>query len=165
MALEDSINKLKSISDEAKSLFTQMKALADLGKNAKDAQKSKIMALANKLNVAANTAGRERLEKRLQELDKKITDLNLILQVDLSPSARNDVRGELIKTRALSARLNAKRGLDFSGMLTSREVNSLVVLSRKTSRDAARKMKAAAFLASAVKIADLSLSIAAKLAA
>ncbi len=165
MSLTTTINKLKSIADDAKDLFDKLKDLADKGKDATKAQKDNIERLAIKLDTESRIAASERLNAEIEQLTDIIDRDNLILGIPgLSRTARDAVRADKVKTLARRARRRASLGTDFAGILNSNEVKKIVELVVKAKKEVKMKKFAADFLDSAVKIADLALSIAGKIA-
>lgn len=165
MSLDGVIKKLKDIADEAKQLFELLKNLAEQQENATAGQKDKIKQLADKLDTASREAARERRRAEIQQLTEVIEAHELTLTVPgLSSSAREAIRADRFAKLARRARLRAQEGTDFGAILTSREVEKIVDLVKKARREVRTKQRAAAFLESAVKIADVALTIAGKLA-
>ena len=165
MSLTTTINKLKSVANDAKDLFDKLKDLADKGKEATKTQKDNIERLASKLDTESRNAARERLKADIEQLSDIIERNERILAVPgLSRNARDAVRADKVRKLAKRARLRATLGTDFAGILNANEVKKIVELVAKAKKEVRIKKFAADFLDSAVKIADLALRIAGKVA-
>jgi hypothetical protein len=166
MSLEGTIQKLKGISDEAKELFEVLRDLAKQQKDVTAKQKDKIKKLVDRLDKTSREAARERRRAEIQRLTEVIEAHDLSLTVPgLSSAAREAIRADRVAKLARRARLRAQEGTDFGGILTAREAGKIVDVAEKARKEVRTKKRAAAFLESTVKIADLALTIAGKLAA
>jgi polyhydroxyalkanoate synthesis regulator phasin len=165
MSLSDTIEKLKGVEEEAKQLFEELKRLAGLGKDANKAQKNNLQKLADMLDENVRKASRERCEFEIEKLDKEIEKLGSLLAIiGLPKNIRDRAKAERGKKVARRGRLQGKLGSDFRGILTATEIKELDELVAKANKEVQAKVKAAEFLQTVLKIADISLSIAAKLA-
>ena len=94
-----------------------------------------------------------------------IADNDVVLQVSgLSKATRDAIKADRMAAVARRGRLNAQAGTDFGGILTKTVTEELAAVLKKARQEVKKKKKAAAFLQSAVKVADLALRIAGKLA-
>jgi len=165
MSLSNTIEILKGIEIEAKELFEQLIKLAELGKDTSKTQKNDIQKLADKLDENARKASRERCEFEIDKLSKEIDKIDCLLAVPgMTKEVRDIAKAERGKKVARRGRLRGKLGLDFGGILTATDVQVLDDLVVKAKKEVQTKRKAAAFLHTVLKIADISLSIASKLA-
>ena len=165
MSLTDTIDNLKGIADDAKQLFEVLKSAAEQGKEATHAQKDRLKKLTSGLDENVRKASRERRQEEINQLNEAIAKLDTVLSiVGLPKDIRDDARAERARKVARRGRLRAQQGLDFSGILNSREIEELQILVDKANKDVARKKQAAAFLQTTLEVADIGLRIAAKLA-
>lgn len=103
---------------------------------------------------------------RIEELTKEIDDAEAVLQEPgLDQGTRGTVKGERDANVAERAQLNAEAASDFAGVLTATEVQELSGLLAAARNEVAQKKQAAAAIAFAMKLADIALSVAAKVAA
>lgn len=165
MGLSDTIERLKYVEEEAKQLFEALKQLADLGKDAKQTQKNKLKKLADDLDENARKASKERCEFEIKKLTTEIEQLDSLLAIiGIPKNVRDQAKAERGRKIARRGRLQGKCGTDFGGILTKTELKELDELLAKANKEVQAKQKAAEFIQTALKIADISLSIAAKLA-
>jgi hypothetical protein len=165
MNLKQSVAALKAVSKDASSLKNALQTLAQAGKNATATQKSNLKSLATRLGAAAKDGARERRLAEIGQLSTTIKSHETSLSVPGLPSAiRRSIRSDLTALKARRVRLNARLGSDFGGVLTAAQIRRMDALVKKVKQDTAQKKAASAFLEGAEKIADLSLTIAGKLA-
>ena len=165
MGISDTIEKLKLVEEEAKQLFEALKQLANLNKDAKQSQKNKLKKLADDLDANARKASKERCEFEIQKLTTEIEQLDSLLAIiGIPKNVRDQAKAERGKKIARRGRLQGQCGTDFGGILTKTELQELDELLAKAKKEVQAKQKAAEFIQTTLKIADISLSIAAKLA-
>ena len=165
MALDQFILKLKGIAADAKSIFDTLHSRASQGNAATTNETAALRQLANDLDTNAAQAAEARRGEDIAHLDEMIATYERTLTVPgLPPSVINDIKGDLTVKRAKRARLSSQIGTNFSGILTSAEAKKFEELIADVKQEVHRRQVIGAMLASATKIADIALSIAAKLA-
>lgn len=165
MALDQFIQKLKDIASDAKALFDTLHDIASQGNDASADQVTELKQLADDLDTNAVDAAQARRKEDIAHLDEMIATRERALTVPgLPQSVIDDIKGDLAVNRARRARLSSQEGTDFSGILTSTEARKFEELIADVKREVRSRQVIGAMLASATKIADIALSIAAKLA-
>jgi hypothetical protein len=165
MSLNDAIDKLKEITDEATEFHGALMELAKRGEDVSKGDKDKIRRLAERLDGESRAAARARRQAEIEEVEAIIKAHDLTLTVpDLSADVRAAVKADRVAKLARLARLKAQEGTDFGGVLTADEAAKLADLVQEVRAEAEKKKAAGAFLALAVRIMHLAWSIAAKLA-
>jgi len=165
MSLEAHVETLKSVADDAKAIVKEMQSLAADAKKVTKAQKSRIARLASKLDDAAKQGARERRARDIKALTEFIETHEMSLSVvGLPKSVRDEIRADLMAKRARRARLRAQEATDFGGIQSKSKATELDALVKAVKRDTAKKQLAQAFLTSVVKIADVAITIAGKIA-
>ena len=98
--------------------------------------------------------------KEIDELTQLIKDIELALATpDLDEDVRNDLKDLRRRRRAKLVRLQIRLGMDFSGILTPKQIQEIQEVLKRAKADVAKKKKAAAFLATIMKIADVALGV------
>ena len=111
-------------------------------------------------------AAMDRKIKEIKELEKMVKQLESALATSGLPrSARAELQALKRKKRAQLVRLLTRESMDFGGILTSTQVERIKEVLKRAKQDVARKKKAAAFLATVIEVADISLSIVGKVVA
>jgi hypothetical protein len=165
MALDQFIQKIKDIATDAKSLFDTLHDIASQGNDAKANQAAELKQLADDLDTSTAQAAQARREEDIAHLDDIIATHERTLTVPgLPQSVIDDIKSDLAVKRAKRARLSSQEGTNFSGILTSAEAHKFEELIADVKKEVHRRQVIGAMLASATKIADIALNIAAKLA-
>ncbi len=163
--LPAAIAELKKVSGEAKAILDVLRELAKDSKKVTQAQKSKITGLAKQLGKATSDAVKAQRDEEIAALKAAVKDLSNSLAIPGLPrSPRDSLRKMRVSKNARLARLSAKKATDFTGVLTKTHAEKLDKLVKAVKKDTAAKQFASAFLEGVVKIADLALTIAGKLA-
>ena len=111
----------------------------------------------------ASQLAKEQRREQIKELEKMVKQLESALATPGLPgSARAELQALKRKKRAQLVRLLARESMDFGGILTATQVERIKEVLKRAKQDVARKKKAAAFLATVIEVADISLSIVGK---
>jgi Spy/CpxP family protein refolding chaperone len=157
--------KVEGVAEDAKKLI---KILQSTAKKDKDAILSKkeldsIRRLIERSEDAMSDAklkAKAMRHKEIDELTQLIKDIELALATPgLDEDVRNDLKNLRRRRRAKLVRLQIKLGMDFSGILTPKQIQEIQEVLKRAKADVAKKKKAAAFLATIMKIADVALGV------
>lgn len=111
--------------------------------------------------VASERAKQRRLDE-IAELEAAIEDIDKSLALNLPADAVKLCKRNKRNLRARLLNRQLKVGLDFSGILTTAQVDEIKGLLVEAKQAVAKKKKAAGFIKNLMQIADLSMSIVAK---
>lgn len=157
--------KVEGVAEDAKKLI---KILQSTAKKDKDAILSKkeldsIRRLIERSEDAMSDAklkAKAMRHKEIDELTQLIKDIELALATPgLDEDVRNDLKNLRRRRRAKLVRLQIKLGMDFSGILTPKQIQEIQEVLKRAKADVAKKKKAAAFSATIMKIADVALGV------
>jgi Spy/CpxP family protein refolding chaperone len=157
--------KVEGVAEHAKKLI---KILQSSAKKDKDAILSKkeldsIRRLIERSEDAMSDAklkAKAMRHKEIDELTQLIKDIELALATPgLDEDVRNDLKNLRRRRRAKLIRLQIKLGMDFSGILTPKQIQEIQEVLKRAKADVAKKKKAAAFSATIMKIADVALGV------
>jgi len=165
MTLDESISNLKGIAKEAKDIYATVHEAITNGQKVGDDARDSLKTLAENLDEEARAAAAARRDAEIALLDELIEAHESTLAVEgLSQSVIDAVKGDLIAKRAKRARLAGEAGSDFGGIVTASEVKRFEALLAEVQQELKTRKTAGALLASATKIADIALTVAAKFA-
>lgn len=157
------IDRVKTIGADATELLELARPKAAGGADLTAAEIKKIGQLVKRSEATMSEASeRAKAARREQiaELESHIENLTMTLATPgLSRTARDDLKALRRNRRAQLLNLQTREALDFGGILTADQVAEIGSVLKRAKADVAQKKKAAAFLASLTKIADLSVSI------
>lgn len=162
------LEMVSSIAKDAQVLAAELQPPASAGADITPQQLNAVKKLIETSEATLDEASqraRERRQAQIKELQNLIDSLELALTTPgLSPTAREDLKRKRRNRLTQLARLQAKEALDFGGILTTARLEEITQVLREANRAVAQRKRAAAFLGSLLKIADLALGIAGKLA-
>jgi hypothetical protein len=163
------IDTVKSIGDEASRLVsvltTKAAENADLTSRELKAIDKLVKQSEAALSEASQLAKKQR-QVQIAELEKMVKQLeSAIATPGLPRTARADLQALKRRKRAQLVGLLARESMDFGGILTATQVEHIRDVLKRAKKDIARKKKAAAFLATVMEVADISLSIVGKVVA
>lgn len=164
--LKNLIAEVSAIGRDAQALVAELQPKAQQGANLTQAELRKIKALVKRSEEAMSAAeqrAKERRAAQIRELEALVRSIESSLAVPgLSQRAVDDLKQLKRNKLAQLVRLRTRAGLDFGGILSAAEVQEIAAVLKEARAAVARKKRAAGFLGSLLKIANLSLGIVAK---
>ena len=160
------IDDVKSIGERANQLLATIQNKAINQANLTSAEISQIKRLVEQSEVLMSEASqraRTARDQQIKELEEHIKNINLSLTTpSLSASTVSELKSLRRRRRAKLTRLQARAALDFGGVLTPEDITDISEILKKARHATQRKRKAADFIDSLIKIADLSIDIVGK---
>ncbi len=157
------IDKVKGIAGDAQKLAAELKPKAEQGANLTKKELDAIRKLVQRSEAAmsdANQRAKERRQQEIKALEELIQSITSALGTPgLSANARNDLKNLRRRRRAQLLHLQTRAALDFGGILTANQIKEIAELLKRAKQEVANKKKAAAFLTTVVRIADIALSV------
>lgn len=165
MALQDEIDKLIAIRDEADAIFGELERLGRLGRDAPATVLRRLSAAAAGLDVAARAAAAERRAQIIDDLTRRIDQYDILLSLNLGPAARASARAERAVLVSQRGYHRGRAGRDFEGLVSKEEVDRLAALITEVNRAVAAKKKAVGYIDVTIRIGVAAAKIIAKIAA
>lgn len=157
------IEKVKGIADEARSLVDELQPKAQANAELTKAQLgriSKLVARAEATMSEANERAKAARKTEIEELEGLIKSVTTALGTPgLSNSARKELQDLRRRRRAQLLNLQTREALDFGGILSATQIQEIADVLKRAKQDVARKKKAAGFVASLMRIADIAVGI------
>lgn len=157
------IDTVKEIAGEARRIVEELKPKAAEGAELTQTELATIRKLVQRSEDAmseANRLAKERRQQEIAELEELIESIESGLSTPgLSRSARDDLKNLKRRRRAQLLNLQTREALDFGGILTAPQVEEITAVLKRAKQDVAKKKKAAAFVATLLKVADIGVGI------
>lgn len=165
MALQDEIDKLVAIKDEADAIFQELERLGRLDRDAPDTVLQRLSNAAVGLDAASRAAAAERRAQIIAGLTDRIGQYDVLLSMNLRPADRASVRAERAVLVSQRAYHRGRAGSDFEGLVSKAEVERLEALITEINRAVAAKKKAVAYIDATIRIGIAASMIVGKIAA
>ena len=165
MSLKDEIAGLQAIRKEADAIFGELDRLARSDKKAPKTLLRRLARAASDLDASARSAAAERRAMIVQDLSDRIGKYDVLLSLNLSPSARASAEAERATLVAQRGYHLGRAGRDFEGIVTKEEVDQLAALIAEVNKGVAAKKKAVAYVRVAIRIGIAAAKIIEKIAA
>ncbi len=157
------IAKVQGIADDAKSLINELQANTQANANLTDQQAASIAELVARSEATmgeASTQAKTARRAEIEELEGLIASFTTALATPgLPQSARSELQDLKRLRRAQLVNLQTREALDFGGILSAPQVLEIEDVLKRAKQDVATKKRAAGFVASLMRVADIAVGV------